>query len=105
MIFIAFCGEEKGLLGSKWYADHPLIPLSKTVFNFDCDGAGYNDKTIANVIDFNRTSVDELLKKGCAAFGLTLKGDPLPEEHLYERSDNYNFAAKGVPAVDFSTGR
>ncbi|MEJ0031637.1 MAG: hypothetical protein WDO15_15230 [Bacteroidota bacterium] len=49
----------------------------------------------------NRTNVDELLKKGCLGFGLTLQGDPLPSENLYERSDNYSFAAKGVPAVDF----
>jgi hypothetical protein len=104
LIIIALCGEEKGLLGSRWYAEHPVIPLSQTVFNLDCDGAGYNDKTIANLIDLNRTTADEVLKAGCKAFGINLVGDPLPEEHLYERSDNFNFAVKGVPAVDFSPG-
>ncbi len=104
IILIAFCAEEEGLLGSKWYAAHPLIPLQKTVFNLDCDGAGYNDKSLANIVDLNRTTADDLLTKACLAFGLTLKGDPAPGMNLYERSDNYNFAAKGVPAVDMSPG-
>ncbi len=104
ILILAFCAEERGLLGSRWYAGHPLVPLAQTVYNLDCDGAGYNDKTIVTLIDLNRTTADELLKKGCEAFGLGLKGDPAPEQNLYERSDNYNFAVKGVPAVDFSPG-
>lgn len=103
-VIVAFTAEEKGLLGSHWYSNHPAVPLKQTVFNLDCDGAGYNDKTIANLIDLNRTTADELLKQGCSEFGLKLTGDPLPDQNLYERSDNYNFAVKGVPAVDFSPG-
>ena len=101
---MALCAEEKGLLGSRWYAEHPLVPLHQTVFNLDCDGAGYNDKSIASLIDLNRTTMDDLLKKGCETFGLVLTGDPAPGMNLYERSDNYNFAVKGIPAVDFSPG-
>ena len=104
ILFLALTGEEKGLLGSEWYSNHPLIPLRQTVLNYNCDGAGYNDKTIATQIDFNRTTVDEQLKKACQAFGLELKGDPAPEQNLYERSDNLNFAVKGVPAVDLAPG-
>jgi Zn-dependent M28 family amino/carboxypeptidase len=104
ILFLALTGEEKGLLGSEWYSNHPLIPLKQTVLNYNCDGAGYNDKTIATQIDFNRTTVDEQLKKACQAFGLELKGDPAPEQNLYERSDNVNFAVKGVPAVDLAPG-
>jgi Zn-dependent M28 family amino/carboxypeptidase len=48
--------------------------------------------------------VDESLKKATQAFGLELKGDPAPEQNLYERSDNLNFAVKGVPAVDVAPG-
>lgn len=104
VIIMALCGEEKGLLGSKWYVEHPLIPLNKTVYNLDCDGAGYNDTSIVTLIDVNRTTADAQITKACAAFGLILKGDPVPDQNLYERSDNYNFAAKGIPAVDFSPG-
>ena len=104
ILFLAVTAEEVGLLGSEWYSNHPIIPLNKIVFDFNCDGAGYNDKTIATIIDFNRTTADELLKKACQTYGLVLKGDPAPEQNLYERSDNVNFAAKGIPAVNFSPG-
>jgi Zn-dependent M28 family amino/carboxypeptidase len=104
LIFLALTGEEKGLLGSAWYASHPLVPLEKTVFNLDCDGAGYNDTTLVTVIGLERTSAEENIAKACAAFGLKAGKDPAPDQNLYERSDNYNFAKKGVPAVDFSPG-
>lgn len=104
ILFLAVTGEEKGLLGSAWYTNHPLIPLKQTVFNLNCDGAGYNDITIATIMDLNRTSVDPLFKDACKAFGLELKGDPAPEQNLYERSDNVNFAVKGIPAVDIAPG-
>ncbi len=104
VIFMALTGEEKGLLGSKWYAEHPLVPLRQTVFDFDCDGAGYNDKTLATIIGLERTTAEVDIIKACTAFGLKAGGDPAPEQNLYERSDNYNFARKGIPAIDFSTG-
>jgi hypothetical protein len=104
VVIMALCAEEVGLFGSKWYVEHPLIPLSQTVYNLDCDGAGYNDTSIITLIDVNRTTADALLTKACTSFGLKLMGDPVPEQNLYERSDNYNFAAKGIPAVDFAPG-
>jgi hypothetical protein len=104
VLILALTGEEKGLLGSSWYADHPLIPLKQTVFNFNCDGAGYNDKTMATVIGLERTTAEADLTKGCAAFGLKATLDPVPEQNLYERSDNYSFAVKGVPAINFAPG-
>ncbi len=104
ILFLALTGEEKGLLGSVWYADHPLIPLNQTVFDFDCDGAGYNDKSVATVIGLERTSAEADISKACEAFGLKAGKDPVPEQNLYERSDNYNFAKKGIPAIDFAAG-
>ena len=104
VLILALTGEEKGLLGSEWYANHPLIPLKQTVLDFNCDGAGYNDKTIITLIDLNRTSVDELIRKAAQSFGLGLKGDPAPGQNLYERSDNFNFAVKGVPSVNIAPG-
>lgn len=59
VLFLAVTAEEKGLLGSEWYVNHPLIPLEKMVFDLNCDGGGYNDKAMATVIALNRTSVDK----------------------------------------------
>lgn len=104
VLFMALTGEEEGMLGSSWYVEHPLVPLNKTVFNFNCDGAGYNDTTIATIIGLERTSVREDLAQACKKFGLRAEPDPVPEQNLYERSDNYSFAAKGIPAIDFAPG-
>ena len=104
VLFIALTGEEKGLLGSKYYADHPAVPLKQTVFNFNCDGAGYNDVTVATVIGLERTTAETEISKACEAFGIKAALDPVPEQNLFERSDNYNFAVKGVPAINFAPG-
>lgn len=104
VIFLACTGEEKGMLGSKWYANHPLIPLEKTVFNLNTDGAGYNDTTMITVIGLGRTNIDESLKAAVGKLGLEVGDDPVPEQGLYDRSDNVSFAAKGVPAIDFAPG-
>lgn len=104
VLFLALTAEEKGLLGSAWYAEHPLIPLKQTVFNFNCDGAGYNDTSIATVIGLERTTAGPEIESACTTFGLKAALDPVPEQNLYERSDNYNFAVKGVPAIDFAPG-
>ena len=104
VLLLAVTAEEQGLLGSAWYSDHPLIPLKQCVFNFNCDGAGYNDKTIATVVGLERTTAQADLTKGCEAFGLKAALDPVPEQNLYERSDNFNFAVKGIPAINFAPG-
>lgn len=102
--FLACNAEEKGLFGSRWYADHPIIPLNKTIFNLNADTGGYNDVTKVTVVGFNRTSITSLLSQASDAFGLLAIDDPLPEKNFYDRSDNVSFAAKGVPAVSFGPG-
>ncbi len=103
-IFIFFTGEEKGLLGSAYYANHPAIPLNEVVYCFNSDNGGYNDTSRASIIGLERTGAQPLIEKACAAFGLDAKGDAAPEEGLFDRSDNVNFAKKGVPAPTFSLG-
>ncbi len=104
VVLLAVTAEEIGLLGSRYYAEHPLIPLDKTVFNLNTDGAGYSDKGIISVIGFGRTGTDAQIKKGVESVGLEVFADPAPEQNLFDRSDNVNFAAKGVPCLSFSPG-
>ena len=103
-LFIFFTGEEKGLLGSEYYADHPVIPLDKITYCFNSDNAGYNDTTKAMIIGLERTHAEPLIMKACAAFGLEAIKDNMPEQGLFDRSDNVNFAKKGVPAPTFGMG-
>jgi len=103
-IFIFFTGEEKGLLGSAYYADHPAIPLEKVVYCFNSDNAGYNDTSRASIIGLTRTGAEPLIEQACTAFGLKAMEDAALEQGLFDRSDNVNFAKKGVPAPTFSLG-
>ncbi|MBC7892258.1 MAG: M28 family peptidase [Sphingobacteriaceae bacterium] len=104
ILFIAYTGEEIGLLGSKYYANHPLVPLKQSVFNLDCDGAGYNDTTKVTVIGLSRTDAKPQIEAGAKAFGLTAIDDPAPEQNLFDRSDNVSLAEKGIPAPDYAPG-
>lgn len=103
-LFVAFTGEEKGMIGSKYFVEHSPVPLHQIVFNLNNDNAGYNDKTIATVVGLSRTNVKEQFEKGCAAFGLRAVEDPAPEQNLFDRSDNVQFAKEGIPAPTFSLG-
>lgn len=104
VVILAVTGEEKGLLGSRYYAENPIIPLEKTVFNFNTDGAGYNAKDRVTIFGLGRVGVDDELNAAASEFGLMVTNDPAPEQGLYDRSDNVSFAAKGVPAITFSPG-
>lgn len=104
VIIVALTGEEVGLLGSRYYAEHPLIPLKQTVFNFNIDGAGYNDTKLISVIGLERTGAKAEIEQAAAQFGLGVFAEPAPEQGLFDRSDNVSFAAKGVPAPTLSEG-
>ncbi len=104
ILFALWTAEEKGLLGSAYFANNPLIPLNQIVYNLNIDNAGYNDTSIITVIGLGRTSADFMINEAVAEFGLTAKADPSPEQGLYDRSDNVNFARKGIPAPSFTLG-
>ena len=104
VLVLALTGEEVGLLGSNYYAEHPLVPLKQTIFNLNTDGAGYNDTTIVSVIGLERTGAKAEIEAGAKAAGLGVFGEPAPEQGLFDRSDNVSFAAKGIPAPTFSPG-
>ncbi len=100
IIFVALTAEEKGLLGSKYYANNPKVPLGETVFNFNIDNSGYTDTEYIWLLDTSRIDIDDLVYKAAAELGLKVQGDRLPEQNYYERSDQASFARKGVPAVN-----
>lgn len=104
ILIALWTAEEKGLLGSAYFANNPLVPLNQIVYNLNIDNAGYNDTSLITVIGLGRTNADFLISEAAAEFGLTAKSDPSPEQGLYDRSDNVNFARKGIPAPTFSLG-
>lgn len=104
IIFIAYSGEEKGLLGSAYFAEHPVVPLRKIVCNLNIDNAGYNDTTIITLFGSGKTNLDPVIHQSTKRFGLTTANDPIPEMGLFNDSDNASLAKKGVPAITFSLG-
>ncbi len=104
ILLCAWTAEEKGLLGSAFFSKNPMVPLKDIIFNLNIDNAGYNDTSIVTVIGLGRTSVDPLIEEAVAEFGLKAIPDPAPEQGLYDRSDNVNFAREGIPAPTFSLG-
>ncbi len=104
VILAAVTGEEIGLLGSKFLSENSPVPLEKIIFNLNNDGAGYNDTTLVGVIGYGRVGIDPQLDKATGAFGLEIVANPAPEQNLFDRSDNVNFASKGIPAPTFAPG-
>lgn len=103
-LFILFTGEEKGLLGSGFYVDHPVLPLNQMVYCFNSDNGGYNDTSKTTIIGLNRTTAADHFKTAATEFGLTAIGDPVPELNLFDRSDNVHFARAGIPAPSYGMG-
>jgi Zn-dependent M28 family amino/carboxypeptidase len=100
ILFVAFTGEESGLLGSKFYVDHPLFPLADTVADINLGllhiGGPTRDVT---VIGFGQSELEGFLRETASLQGRELKADPHPEAGEYYRADNYSFAQAGVPAL------
>jgi Zn-dependent M28 family amino/carboxypeptidase len=105
IIFLAVTAEEKGLLGAKHYAENPLYPANKTLANINIDGVNQwgRTKDITMVGDDNSTLID-LLREAAGAQGRTVKPDPEPEKGFYYRSDHFEFAKVGVPALYTDSG-
>jgi Zn-dependent M28 family amino/carboxypeptidase len=100
VLFLAVTAEEKGLLGAKYYANNPLYPLERTLANINMDGANQWGKTKdVVVIGLGNSTLDELLTEAARKQGRTVKPDAEPEKGFFYRSDHFEFAKLGVPAL------
>ncbi|MEH3106844.1 MAG: M28 family metallopeptidase [Sphingomonas fennica] len=100
ILFAAWTGEERGLLGSETFARHPTVPLEKTVANLTFDilqTAG----PARDVVQIGRgqTTLDADLVRAAAAQGRTVTADAKPERGLFYRADHFSFARRGVPVL------
>lgn len=116
ILFLHMTGEEHGLHGSRYYSEHPLFPLKNTITDINIDMIGRRDTLHADtnnyvyVIGSGRLSTDlynitEQANKDYVNLALDYKYDDLNDpEKFYYRSDHYNFAKNGIPAVFFFNG-
>ncbi|HAS57013.1 MAG TPA: peptidase M28 [Algoriphagus sp.] len=105
VIFLAVTAEEQGLWGSAYYAQNPIYPLEKTVANINMDGINpYGKMKDVSVIGVGQSEMEELLDVELEKLGRYSAPEPNPVAGYYFRSDHFNFAKVGVPALYFHTG-
>jgi Zn-dependent M28 family amino/carboxypeptidase len=105
VVFLAVTAEEKGLLGSEYYATHPLYALAKTVgvLNTDSMGVWGPEKNFSISGTAKLDLLDDLIAQGKKE-GRYFTADPHPESGGFYRSDHFSFAKQGVPAISFKPG-
>jgi Zn-dependent M28 family amino/carboxypeptidase len=108
LLFFAPTAEEKGLLGSRHYAAHPLYPLARTLANLNLEpldaNSAYGLTRDLEVVGSNASTLDDLAAEIARAQGRGLRPDTEPEKGYYYRSDHFEFAKVGVPAFFVRSG-
>jgi Zn-dependent M28 family amino/carboxypeptidase len=105
ILFMCVTGEEQGLLGSKWYETHPLYPLDHTVAEINMDVLNVWGRTRDLTIPgMGQSTVEDTLSALAKARGRSVLPDPEPEKGFYYRSDHFEFAKVGVPAISYGGG-
>lgn len=98
ILFVAYGSEEIGEFGSNYFGKHPPVPLSDIIANIEFEMIGAQDPKLPEntlmMTGFERSDLGEALK----AHGALVTGDPYPDEHFFERSDNYQLALQGIVA-------
>jgi Zn-dependent M28 family amino/carboxypeptidase len=105
VLFLMVTAEEQGLLGSQHYSVTPVYPLERTLANINVDGVNQWGRTKdITVVGMGASDLDDVLRDAAKEQGRTLRPDPEPEKGFYYRSDHFNFAKQGVPALYVDTG-
>jgi hypothetical protein len=110
IVFMALFGEEMGLLGSRYYAAHPIFPLAKTIADLNLEQMGRTDDNtgprvgVVNATGFDFTDITTMLAKAGDDFGIKLVKDEQNSDSFFARSDNQALADAGIPSHTFSVG-
>lgn len=105
ILFLAVTAEEQGLLGSQYYAVTPIYPLAKTAANINMDSWNVHGRTKdLTLVGYGASDLDDYAAAAAAEQGRVVHGDAEPEKGFYYRSDHFNFAKEGVPALNPDAG-
>jgi hypothetical protein len=105
ILFIANTGEEKGLLGADFFAHHPTVPIGRIAGVVDLDmPLLLYDFTDVVAFGADHSQVAEAVARAAGRMNIALSPDPMPEQHIFVRSDHYEFVRQGVPAILLATG-
>jgi hypothetical protein len=105
LLFVTVAGEEKGLLGSKYFATHPTVKREQMVadLNFDMFLPLYPLR-ILTVYGLEESDLAKQVRKVAGLMGVQIQADQEPQRNIFIRSDQYNFIRQGVPSVMFKVG-
>jgi len=105
ILFLSVTAEEQGLLGSEYYSVTPIYPLAKTLANINMDGLNVHGRTRDIIlVGLGASDLDDYTRAAAGEQGRVIKADAEPEKGFYYRSDHFNFAKQGVPALDPDDG-
>jgi Zn-dependent M28 family amino/carboxypeptidase len=105
ILFLSVTAEEKGLLGAAYYAQNPLYPLNKTLADINMDGLNQWGRTKdLTIVGLGNSTLDDTTAGVLKAEGRSITADPEPEKGFFYRSDHFEFAKQGVPALDTDSG-
>ncbi|MEX0722983.1 MAG: M28 family peptidase [Gracilimonas sp.] len=100
VIAVLVSAEEVGLLGSQYWAENPTVDPGKVTANINLDGMNvYGETRDVVVVGYGRTTLSDLLEEEAEKQGRTVKPDPYPERGYFYRSDHFNMAKVGIPAI------
>lgn len=100
VVFLAVTAEEQGLLGAKHYAENPIYPIRHTVANINMDGLKhYGPMKDVTIIGYGQSELEDRLKRLAEAQGRYITADPEPAKGYFFRSDHFEFAKVGIPAL------
>lgn len=105
VVFLAVTAEEQGLLGSEYYVAHPRVPLADTVAVFNMDALYFGGATRdVRIVGAGASGLERYLEAEAARRGIAVVPEAQPEKGHFYRSDHFNFARAGVPALYLKTG-
>ncbi len=105
LLFLFVGVEEQGLLGSEYFARNPTFPPGRIAANINVDGANiWGRATDIAYVGYGKSSLDQVVEAAAAQQGRTVKGEQFPDRGSFYRSDQFNFAKIGVPAIYLDTG-
>jgi Zn-dependent M28 family amino/carboxypeptidase len=105
LIFAAVAGEEKGLLGSQYFAEHPTVPITSLAANINIDGMNIWGKTSDVIcLGAERSSLETDVEAVAKTMGLVVMPDAFPEQGSFYRSDHFSFAKVGIPSLSLRAG-
>src|ERR1700749_3329166 len=106
LLFMSTTAEEAGLLGAKFYAEHPLYPLEKTLADINMDGLSLWGKTRdIEDISFGNSDLDDMLAAATTKQGRVMNPNSQPEKGTFYRADNFEFSKVGLPSLYTGAGR